>query len=80
VDDDFFRQTRSEIAVELDCVQCAHPAQHWFGKGALSRPDLDDEITWLGADGLNKARNDTRFVQEMLAEPFTRAMRARWQA
>src|SRR3954463_15438104 len=70
-------QRRGEIAIDLDGLELARPLDERRGERALAGADLDQEIIRRRRYGVDDAGQYTRVMQEMLAEPLTRSVRAR---
>ena len=64
-----------EIAIDFDDGQPVDLGQQRPRQRAQSRADLDEALAALRCDRLDDARDVMRIGQEMLAEPFARAMR-----
>jgi hypothetical protein len=68
---------RGEVAIDLDYFQVLRFFEQQPGEGALPWPDLHHEIRRLERQGIDDLFQDPRVVEEVLAEPLTRPVRAR---
>jgi hypothetical protein len=72
---EFGRERGGEIAIDLDDGQAVDPVQQRPGKRAQARADFDEALASLRCDRVDNALDIMRIGQEMLAEPFARAVR-----
>src|SRR4051812_4071711 len=73
-------KARYQIAIDLDHFKAWRFLDKQAAEDAFAGPDLDDEIFRCRLNRIDDLLQDPRIVEEMLAEPLTRTVQARWQA